>query len=131
MLAERFMASDISYKDERFWVSNQRLSTLIDFALEVGGRTGLASAEKASVERLRKEDESGQLFPGCSFDLDERFPTVEEKIFWARVFSEVAQDIFLRRLGNHEIDTWQASAICDAKLIARMLEDAVRNAEVK
>lgn len=123
------MSTDISYKGESFWVSNQRLSTLIAFAIELGDGLAVSSEEKAFVQRLRDAKQSGELFPGCSFDLHERFPTVAAKRFWSHVFREVSQGVFLRRVGNHEIDTWQAAAICDSQLIARMLTNAVRAAE--
>jgi len=123
------MSSDISYKGELFWVSNQRLSTLVDCAIEVGADIADGPEAAAFVGRLREEEQSGVLFPGCNFDLDERFPTLAAKKFWARAFREVGQRIFLRRWGNHDIDSWQASAICDAELIARMLTEAVRSTE--
>jgi hypothetical protein len=122
------MSSDISYRGQYFWVANRRLSTLIAFALEVGKRTVGSQEEIEFVQRLRQENHE-VLFPGCGFDLEERFPSVTAKKFWARVFFDVARDVFLRRLGNHEIDFWQASAICDAVLVARLLTCAVREAE--
>jgi len=123
------MSSDITYKSQSLWISNQRLRSLVSFALEVGDETANGPEETGLVERLRHEDESGLLFPGCSFDLEQRFPSVRAKRFWVSVFYEIAQRIFLRRLGNHEIDTWQASAICDAQSVGRMLTQAIRESE--
>ena len=122
------MASDICYKEQYFWVANRRLSTLIAFALEVGQKRAAPPEETEFVACLRREDEE-LLFPGCSFDLAERFPTLASKKFSARIFFDVARRIFLRQLGNQEIDTWQASAIGDAYLIARMLTHAIRDVE--
>ena len=51
------------------------------------------------------------------------------KKFWERIFYDVARKIFLRQLGNQEIDSWQASAIGDAYLIFRMLTHAIRDEE--
>jgi hypothetical protein len=123
--SEDGLASDICYKDQYFWVANSRLSTLIEFALEVGQNLASTPQEAELVARLRR-DEDEDLFPGCSFDLGERFPTLPSKMFWARVFREVAHQIFLRQLGNEEIDSWQASTIGDACLIDHMLTHAVR-----
>ncbi len=125
---EESLASDISYKEQYFWVANRRLSTLIAFALEVGQQKAATREETELVACLRKEEHE-TLFPGCSFDLSERFPTLASKKFWARIFYDVARRIFLRQLGNQEIDCWQASAIGDAYLIARMLTHAIRDEE--
>jgi hypothetical protein len=121
------LSSDISLKDQYLWVSNNRLFTLIEFALQVGGEMARSDAERGCVEKLRQFYE--QAWPGIGFDLDERFPTVEEKKFWARVFHDVAQRIFLRQLGNHEVTLWQSSAIGDAYVTARMLTRAVQEVE--
>jgi hypothetical protein len=69
------------------------------------------------------------MWPGIGFDLDARYPTIEEKKFWARVFHDVARRIFLRQLGNHEVTHWQSSAIGDAYVTARMLTRAVQEIE--
>lgn len=121
------MASDVTLKDQFLWVSNQRLSTLIAFALQVGGEMTRSNEESGWVEKLRHFDE--EAWPGIGFDLDERFPSIEEKKFWARVYHNVARRIFLRQLGNHEVTFWQSSAIGDAYVIARMLTKAVQEVE--
>ncbi len=121
------MASDISLKDQFIWVSNQRLSALITFALQLAAETAGKDEERGWVEELRRFEK--QAWPGIGFDLDERFPTVEEKKFWARVFHDVARRIFLRQLGNHEVTFWQSSAIGDAYVTARMLTRAVQEVE--
>ena len=123
------MASDICFKGQFFWVANRRLSTLIAFALEVGQQKAATREETELVARLRRKRKPKSLFPGCGFDLNERFPTLASKKFWASVFYDVARKIFLRQLGNQEIDFWQASAIGDAYLIARMLTHAIRDEE--
>jgi hypothetical protein len=121
------MASIISLKNQFIWVSNQQLAALIAFALQVGEQTARSDAERRWVEKLRQFEEQAWL--GIGFDLDERFPTVEEKKFWARVYHDVARHIFLRQLGNHEVTFWQSSAIGDAYVTARMLTRAVQEAE--
>lgn len=121
------LASDISLKGQFLWVSNQRLSSLIAFALKVGGETARSDAERGWVEALRQFEE--QAWPGIGFDLDERFPGIEQKKFWARVYHDVARRIFLRQLGNHEVTFWQSSTIGDAYVVARMLTQAVQEVE--
>lgn len=122
------MASEISLQNQFLWVSNQRLSTLIAFALQVGGETAESDAMRGWVEKLREFET--QAFPGVGFDLDERFPAIEEKKFWAQVFHNVARRIFLRQLGNHEVAFWQSSAIGDAYVTARLLTRAVQEIEI-
>jgi hypothetical protein len=121
------MASDISLKGQFLCVSNQRLSTLIAFALQVGGETARSGPERAWVEGLRGFEQ--EAWPGIGFDLDERFPSIEEKKFWARVYHDVARRIFLRQLGNHEVTFWQSSAIGDAYVTARLLTRAVQEVD--
>jgi len=121
------MASQISLKDQFLWVSNQRLSTLIGFAVQVGGETAQSVEQRRWVEQLRQFDE--QAWPGIDFDLDERFPSIEEKTFWARVFDDLGNRIFLRQLGNQEDTLWQSSAIGDTYIITRMLSHAVQEAK--
>jgi len=121
------VASDISLKDQFLWVSNQRLSLLIAFALQIAEGTACTDEERGWVEKLRWFED--QAWPGVGFDLDERFPTVDEKKFWARVFHDVARRIFLRQLGNHEATFWQSSAIGAAYVTARMLTRAVQEVE--
>jgi hypothetical protein len=76
-----------------------------------------------------RERKQQQAWPGIGFDLDEQFPSVEEKKFWARVYHDVARRISLRQLGNHEVTFWQSSAIGDAYIIARMLTRAVQGVD--
>ena len=121
------MSSEISYKGQSVWVSNRRLSTLTTFALQVGGESAQSDVEREWVNKLRKFDE--QAWPGIDFDLEERFPSLEEKKFWARIYQDIARRIFLRQLGNQEVTFWQSSAIGDAYAIARMLTRAVQEVD--
>jgi uncharacterized protein (TIGR02996 family) len=117
------VSSDISLKDQSLWVSNQRLSTLIAFALQVGEETARSDDERSWVAKLmRFADEA---WPGIGFDLEERFPTAGEKTFWARVFHDIGRRIYLRQLGNQADTFWHSSAIGDAYATARMLTRAV------
>ena len=123
------MSSSIYYENETLWVSNARFRTLIEFALEVGQKSAASPEEKAFVQKLREENDT-ILFNGCDFDLNERFATVASRKFWAKVFFEIGRQIFLRQIGNQEIDTWQTSAICDAHSIGRILVRAVQKGEM-
>ncbi len=119
------MASDISIGEQYLNVSNRRLHSLVVFALQVGGNIASTDEERGYVTKLETWDEH-ERYPGCGFDLGERFPSVSEKKFWARCFFAVARRIFRRELGNQAIQTWQPSAIGDAYVAARMLVRAVQ-----
>lgn len=121
------MASCIKLGDQFLWVSNRRLSALIDFACEVGGELASDDSEKDHVARLQEFEATA--FPGINFDLDDVFSTLIEKKWWARAFHLVARRIFLRELGNQASQTWQPSAIGDAYVVARMLTRAVQEVE--
>jgi len=121
------MSSDISLGDNFVWVSNMQLSRLIAFALEVAEpREDDGSAEY--VERLRAFYER-DFYPGCSFDLAARFPTIDERKFWARCFHHVARSVFLQKLGDQTLTYWQTSVIGDAYVIARLLTRSVQASE--
>src|SRR5262249_3666538 len=109
------------------WVSNQRLGSLVAFALQVGAETARTDEERGWVEKLRRFDE--QAWPGIGVDLDERVPTGDEQEFWARGLHDGARRVFLAQLGNHEVTFWQSSAIGDAYVTARMLTRAVQEVE--
>ena len=119
------MASDISIGEQYLWVANRRLSSLVAFALEVARDDATTEQEKEYVAKLKRWDEK-EHWPGCGFDLHERFPTVDEKKFWSRCFFNVARRIFRRELGNQDIHFWQCGAIGDAYVTARMLTSAVQ-----
>lgn len=121
------MSSEISLGNQYLWVSNLRLFSLISFAVELGGEAAQSEEERGWVERLRRFGE--EAFPGIGFDLAERFPGLQEKKFWARIFSDIARRIFLRQLGEHDQSFWQASAIGDSYVVARMLTGAVQEVE--
>ena len=122
------MSSCVFLADQSaFWVSNKRLSTLLEFGIQVASEGVLAADEPKWLEKLRQFNDTS--WPGIDLDLDGRFPSIEEKKFWARIYSNVARRIFLRQLGNHEMTFWQSSAIGDAYLISRILTHAVQQVE--
>lgn len=118
------MSINIELRDQFISVSNQRFNTLLSFVLDVAGSTSATAEEREYLCRLTRWYEQ-EHFPGCIFDMDELFPTPEEKRFWARCFQDVARRMFLRELGNHGIDDWQPSAIGDAYITSRVLMSAV------
>ncbi|MEM8505555.1 MAG: hypothetical protein AAF716_20680, partial [Cyanobacteria bacterium P01_D01_bin.1] len=120
-----WMASDISIDDQYLWVANRRLSMLVDFALEIADQLAKSDTELAYVAELRNWDKTEHC-NGCGFSLDERFPTVEHKKFWARVFFDTARAVFDRKLGNQDIAFWQCSTIGDCYVVGRMLCYGVR-----
>ncbi|MCA9173446.1 MAG: hypothetical protein KDB14_03085 [Planctomycetales bacterium] len=48
------MASDITVGDQYFWVSNQRLRTLVEFAIAVAQSLERSPTEDEFVDRLSK-----------------------------------------------------------------------------
>jgi hypothetical protein len=119
------MASDISIGEQYLWVANWRLSSLIAFVLEVASDAATTEHEKEYVAKLKNWDEK-EHWPGCGFDLHERFPTVDEKKFWSSCFFNMARRIFRREIGNQDIQFWQCGAIGDAYVTARMLTSAIQ-----
>ena len=122
------MSGQISLGSQNFWVSNARLSSLIESALEVAAQRAASASEQQYVASLI-ECQNGS-WPGIDMDLAERFPTVDEKKFWAAVIYDVDRLVFLRKLGNQKVTFWQSSFICDAGSIARMLTLAVQEIEL-
>lgn len=119
------MATDISIGEQYLWVANRRLSSLVAFVLEVGVLTATNAEEQGYVAKLKNWDKT-EHYPGCGFDLNERFPNVDEKKFWSRCFFNVARGIFLREIGQQDVQFWQSAAIGDAYIIARMLTSAIQ-----
>ena len=119
------MSSRISIGEQYLNVSNLRLRSLVAFAIQVAKDVARTDEEQGYVAKLQDWDEH-EHWPGCDFDLGERFPTLGEKKFWARCFFTVARRIFRRELGNQAVQTWQHSAIGDAYVTARMLVRTVQ-----
>lgn len=122
------MASDISQGEQFLWVSNQRLASLLDFALLVGSEVASSDDERMFVDESRRFSDGA--WPGISFNLDEVFPQVAQRKWWGRIFHLIAGRIFRRTFGSHQNLTWQASTIGDAYVVARMLTRAVQEFEV-
>ena len=122
------MSTCIQSGERKHWISNQRLNSLLAFALQISELRDTSEQEQSWVEKLRRfHDEH---YPGIDFDLDEHFLGIGEKKFWARIYHDVARAIFLRQIGDHQHTFWQSSAIGDAYIIARMLTEAVCQIEM-
>ncbi len=121
------MASEISYQDQFFYVSNMRFSSLIDFALEVGQRSAETDVERTYVSKLKEE--SNAFYPGYDFAIEREFPSRDERKFWARVFFDLAYLIFRREIGNQNVTFWQYSTVGDAYLFGRMITRSVQEEE--
>ncbi len=125
------MSSDISWRDQYVCVSNRQLFDLVELALQVGNDCATSSTEREFVDRLRHwlNDES---WPGIGFDLDEHFPTLDEKKFWSRCFYDLSRRIFRREIGENANGNtvWQPSMIGDAYIVARLLTRAVQESEL-
>jgi hypothetical protein len=96
---------------------------MIDFALEVGAKTARSSQEQDFVTDLKIKSEG--FWPGIDIDLVD-FPSLAERKFWARCFHDVARWIFVRKLGVHEVDFWQATAIHQARALGDLFIEAAR-----
>jgi hypothetical protein len=100
------MASEIHHGNQSHQVSNGRFSSLMEFGLQVADETARSEEERRWIERFRVFKE--RAFAGIGLDLNDQFPEVNEKRFWARVYFDVARRIFLRQLGNQEISLGRA-----------------------
>jgi hypothetical protein len=118
------MASDVHFGDLHVWLNNLHFSRMLDFALEVGARTARSPEEQTFVANLKSHSET--FWPGIHLDVACDFPTVTERKFWARCFQDVARWIFLRQVGVHTADFWQASAIHHAHALADVFIQAAR-----
>jgi hypothetical protein len=112
--------------DQRLRLSNLRMCSHVTFAIEVARDVARTDDERAMTERFAAWEEVG--CPHEDLDLELRFPSLAEKRFWARIFADVAQRIFLREIGNQDVTSWQAGAIGDAYVTARFLQGAVDDA---
>lgn len=121
------MAGVIALGDQSLAVSSNVLVSLIEFAIAVGTELAQTNEEGAWVHALTEF--RNRMWPGMDLDVDALFPNLAQKKFWARVFHEVARDVFLRKLGNHTVTFWQTGTIANSFVIARFLVAAVRKLE--
>ena len=100
------MACEITFKDRSVQLNNVQFARLIDFAVEVAGRTE-GTIASPYVERMKKLNKEC-FWPGRGIEIVEDFPDIDERKFWSRVFFDTSRAIFDRTLGLHEHAFWQA-----------------------
>lgn len=121
------MPSEIGGRGYTFFVSTSRLFTLVDFALQIGRAAAKQDSQHSYVNAFWQWRQSAP--KNAPLELDERFPSLDQKKFWAVVFRNVARRIYRRELGDHSVSHWQSRAITDAVNIARLLADEVHAEE--
>ena len=122
------MASRISYRDQFFYVSNQRFNLLIDFALQIATRSATSDVEQQFASTLNAK--TPNFYPGYDFAIEDEFPSRDERKFWARIFFDLSHLIFTRAIANQDVSFWQASACGDAYLLGRILTRSVQEEEL-
>lgn len=121
------MASIVYFGEVRVLLNNMQFGRMIDFAIEVGTEIAQSPYEHECVVELSRRSEA--FWPGIDIDLASDFPMLAQRKFWARCFHDVARRIFIRKLGNHDVDFWQATAIHQARALGDLFVDAVRKDE--
>jgi hypothetical protein len=120
------MACIIYYKDQQVSANNRQFYSLIEFAIEVGQKTATTDEERQIVDRMIDLRDK-EFFPGRDLDIEEDFPDLNERKYWARVFLDTARAIFGREVGVHEYSFWQAQCIYQAYGVGLLFEQAVRS----
>ncbi len=103
---------------------------LVELALQIANDHASSDVERSMIESLSNWWKH-EAFPGTTFDLEERFPTIDERKFWARCFSDIGYRVFRREIGDQENrnTAWQTRTIGDSYIIARMLIRSVQEVE--
>ncbi len=124
------MSSDITYRDSFIFVSNRQLFDIISLAIEFAKEITSDPAEQSMIITL-KEWYDTESFPGVSFDLEERFPSIEQKKFWSRCFNELGVCIFRRGVEEASVssDRSYANLIGNVYVMARLLIRSVQEIE--
>lgn len=118
------MASCINFKEQRLFLNNMSFARMMEFVLQVAEATARSAEERELVAAFKKRSED--FWPGIGLDVETDFPTVAERKFWARCFHDLARWIFLRKIGKHEVDFWQAADIHTAYAIGNFFMYAAR-----
>lgn len=127
------MTVNFSYKrvpEQSRWakyvpMANRHASTLWEFAFDVAAGYTDSKSNQAEVERIREWFKGD--FPGRDVDVEEVFPDVTSRLFWSRVFFDVAAKIIRRQLGNQDTQYWQSGAVHRAYGVALLLAEAARD----
>lgn len=114
------MSGSFFFGQHRVFVSNRRLTTLVEFVLSTANDRASTEEARAFVDRFDKLY-ADTFFPGIDIDLEELFPSSSERRFWANAFAELAKRIEQRRIGNSDQHDWRQEAADQASQIAQML----------
>ena len=102
------------------FVSNKRFTSLISFAIQIASELATSSRETDYVAALNEAEAA--MLPGYDLSIDEDFPSVDERLFWSKVFAEVAVRLAAGTVGStnppHE---WRESATADAMAVSQLL----------
>jgi hypothetical protein len=108
----------VFFGQHAIFVSNRRLTTLVEFVLSTANDQATTEEARAFVDRFDKL-QADTFFPGIDIDL--LFTSPSERRFWASAFAELAKRIEHRRIGNPDQHDWRQEAADQATQIARML----------
>ena len=111
----------LEHRDRTLTVANKRLDSLVVFACAVARERKIDARLDVVLDRLAGDNEDNR-WAWDGFNLERVFAP-EDRSFFAGVFAEVAQRVFRRELGNHDVQGWQASLIADTYWISRALAD--------
>ena len=114
------MSGSFFFGQHTVFVSNRRLTTLVEFVLFTANDQAITEEARAFVDRFDKL-QADTFFPGVDIDLEELFTSPSERRFWASAFAELAKRIEQRRIGNPDQHDWRQEAAHQAMQIARML----------
>ena len=114
------MSGSFFFGKHTIFVSNRRMTTLVEFVLSTANDQAVTEEARAFVDRFEKL-QAETFFPGVDIDLEELFTSPSERRFWASAFAELAKRIELRRIGNPDQHDWRQEAADQATQIARML----------
>lgn len=120
LLRSPSMSGSFFFGQHTVFVSNRRLTTLVEFVLSTANDQATTDESRAFVDRFDKL-QADTFFPGIDIDLEELFTSPSERWFWASAFAELAKRIERRRIGNPDQHDWRQEAADQAARIARML----------
>ncbi len=123
------MATVISFGERHIQLSNRHFSNLLEFTFASADVASLTSAEAQEVHRFEEGLESGQIFPGQCFEIEEDFPATDQQKLWARLFADTARAIFRREVGAQSNTCWQARAITQAMQLSDLFVHAAQHSE--
>ena len=122
------MAGFIFYKEHEIVFNNRQFNSTITFVSEVA-RKMANEHELEYVVKMEKYVEN--YYSGMCFDIEEDFPEIGEKKFWASMFYETAREIFERNIGMHEYFFWQTQRIYQIYGTGDLFKKAVKEIEPK